>query len=429
MDTTEKARYLLTSTIGFDTVYLKLLLKDVGDMPGVIRCKGKCQNCGEEFKHLPKLGYICPGCQTTPKRFFIDLWYQGKRVRLFSDKTGQVLDSYQRAQTLLSHIRYEIQHHVFDPSKYVSSDMKKFLFEEQIEDFFKEKKVEETKGNISPSYIGSLTNCKDNYYLPFFRGKDVRDITSKDIRDFYHQLPQRKEKTIKNVLDTLRHFFRNLCRYEIIERVPVFPIIRVPESIPSWTSIDNQLKLLNAIPTIHKPIFTCVLFQGVRPSEARALKWKDVDLSTKTVIIRRTFSRSKIVERTKGRNIKPRLIHPFVFDVLTSLQRGLPEAFVFPNPTTRRPYSKTRLENIFQIARKQTGINIHLYAAGRHSVATNAAIAGVDARIIRNYLGHADTRTTEIYTHLDVVSQKQIFEKCKVQEFKADRHQTVTGEK
>jgi integrase len=378
------------------------------------------------FQHIKKVGYICPACRTVPNRFYIDLWHDGKRVRLFSDKTGQVLDTYQRAQTLLSHIRYEIQHHTFDSSKYISSDVKRFLFEEQIEDFLKEKKIEETKANISPSYIGSLTNFKNNYYLPFFRGKDVRDITSKEIRDFYHQLPQRKEKTIKNVLDALRHFFRNLYKYEIIERIPVFPVIRVPESIPSWTSTENQLKLLDAIPTIHKPIFTFILFQGVRPSEGRALKWRDVNLSNKIIIIRRTFSTSKIVERTKGRNIKPRLIHPLVFDVLTELQKGLPEGFVFTNPTTHKPYSKTRLENIFLIARKATGINIHLYAAGRHSVATNAAMAGVDARIIRDYLGHADTRTTDVYTHLDVVAQKQIFEKCKIHNLDVDRHQTVT---
>lgn len=406
--------FQLTSFSKFDNEYLQILLKEGGDMLGVIRCKGTCPKCGKKFKNIPRLGFICPDCKTIPKRFFIDLWYDKRRIRLFSDKTGQVLDSYQRAQTLLSHINYEIKNHIFDPSKYISSDIKNFLFEKQIEDFIKEKITEETKGNISPSYISSLINYKNNYYLPFFKGKDVRDITSKDIRDFYHQLPYRKEKTIKNILDTLKHFFKNLYKYEIIEKIPLFPIIRVPQYIPSWTSTDNQLKLLEAIPDLHKPIFTFILFQGVRPSEARALKWKDVDIANKIVIIRRTFSGSKIVERTKGRNVKPRLIHPLVFDELKKLKRGLPEAFVFVNPKTQRPYSKTRLEDIFRIARKKTGIDINLYAAGRHSVATNAAMAGVDARIIRDYLGHADIRTTEIYTHLDVISQRQIFEKCTV---------------
>jgi len=419
----------LTQDREFDIIPLKILMEGGEPMRGEIRCRGKCPNCGKNFKHIHKLGYVCPNCKITPQRFYIDLWWQGERTRIYSDKLGQPLDTYQRAFYFLSHIQYEIKHHAFDPTKYKSSDIRKFLFENRITQFLQEKKIEEEKGNISPSYINSLKNYIKNYFLPFFKGMDIRDISSDDIKNFYHNLPNLKEKTIKNILDALKHFFRSLYRYEIIDKIPIFPIIRVPESIPMWTSIKNQLKLLNAIPDIHKPIFTFILFQGVRPSEARALKWKDLDLPNRIVIIRRTFSSSKLVERTKGRNIKPRLIHPFVYEKLKELQRGLPEAFVFINPKTQKHYSKTRLEDIFRKARNTTGIDINLYAAGRHSVATNAAIAGADIRAIRDYLGHADSRTTEIYTHLDVLSQKQIFEKCKVINPSKDRLWTVSGGK
>jgi site-specific recombinase XerD len=54
-------------------------------------------------------------------------------------------------------------------------------------------------------------------------------------------------------------------------------------------------------------------------------------------------------------------------------------------------------------------------------------MAGVTAEIIRDYLGHADSRTTQKYIHLDVLAQKQIFEKTQVADI-ADRHQTVTNE-
>ncbi len=207
--------------------------------------------------------------------------------------------------------------------------------------------------------------------------------------------------------------------------MPSFPIIRLSERIPQWTSTENQLKLLDAIPEMHKPIFAFILFQGVRPSEARALKQKDIDWEDGIAIIRRTFSKNKLVERTKGRNIKARLLHPLVYEILNRMSRGLPESFVFVNPNTQKPYSKTRLEVIFSFARKATGIDICLYAASRHSIATNAAMAGVDPRAIRDYLGHSDIRTTEIYTHLDVMAQKQIFEKCQVKQFNKNREQTV----
>jgi SRSO17 transposase len=55
-----------------------------------------------------------------------------------------------------------------------------------------------------------------------------------------------------------------------------------------------------------------------------------------------------------------------------------------------------------------------------------AGIKGVTAEIIRDYLGHADVRTTQKYIHLDVLAQKQIFEKCPVTNI-ADRHQCIQG--
>ncbi len=375
----------------------------------------RCPSCNELFQEIARLGYICPAnCKTKPDRFQIDLYYSGKRVQIYSDKKGESIYSYKTAFDLLAHIQYEIKNHVFDPSKYITSDIKKFLFESQIERFLEEKEHEKEKGNLSPTYISSLKNYINNYYFNYFKGEDVRDIKSIHIREFYNQLPKKSEKTYKNIMDALRHFFRTLHRYEIIDRVPAFPIIRVSGSIPSWTSVDNQLKLLSAIPDMHKPIFIFIFFQGVRPSEARALKWLDLDFENGIVIVCRTFSETVLVERTKGRNVKPRLIHPEVMYIFESMEKGLPESFVFINKNTGKHYSRKGLSEIFDKARKAVGLDITLYEAGRHSTATNAAMSGVDARIIRDYLGHADIRTTDKYTHLDVISQKQIFEKAKV---------------
>lgn len=129
------------------------------------------------------------------------------------------------------------------------------------------------------------------------------------------------------------------------------------------------------------------------------------------VVIRRTFSNSKLCERTKGRNVKKREIHPFVLEVLLKLTRGLPEAFVFPNPNTGVPYSKTRLEVIFMETRKATGINLWMYAAGRHSVLSQAGMAGVSPFIIKAYAGHSSIKSSEKYVHIDVLAQRQIFER------------------
>ncbi len=103
-----------------------LLAKEGEIMNGTIRARGKCPVCQSRFTELKKLDFLCPEHQTTPKRYFVDFYYGSQRLRLFSDRYGQILDSYQRAANLLAQVNSEIKNHTFDPSHYLVS-VRKFL--------------------------------------------------------------------------------------------------------------------------------------------------------------------------------------------------------------------------------------------------------------------------------------------------------------
>ncbi|MBF0520554.1 MAG: tyrosine-type recombinase/integrase [Nitrospirae bacterium] len=334
-----------------------LLDETEGDkMPGTIRTKQSCPVCSKPFIHLQKVGIICPQHRTIPTKYFVDLSYKGQRLKIYSSRKGETLDSYSKTNETLEHIRYEVRNHTFDPSKYVKSEMRGYLFSHQTHLFIREKEDEEIKGSIAPTYIGNLKNYFNQYFLPYFADMDVREIKTQTIREFYMQLPKRAEKTYKNIMDALRHFFNVLLNYELIEKIPKFPIIRVPEHMPSWTLESNQLRFLDAIPKEDRPIFVAIFFQGARPSEIRALKWKDFDFEHGAVYIRRIWSGSKLCERTKSRNIKPRMIHPYLMETLTSMGKRIPETFVFFNPRTGKHYDRHTLTEIFSKARKMVGI-------------------------------------------------------------------------
>jgi hypothetical protein len=108
-------------------------------MAGHIRAKGKCPVCGKPFIEIQKLGFICLEHQTVPKRFYVDLPWQGARIRVFSDTTGQVLDSYDRADKLSDRIGEELEDHTFDPSRYVTAEASKFYAENLLMRFEKDK--------------------------------------------------------------------------------------------------------------------------------------------------------------------------------------------------------------------------------------------------------------------------------------------------
>lgn len=260
----------------------------------------------------------CTICLTTPRRYFIDLHARGHgRLKIYSDKTGHPLDSFARAQRALEAIRYEIDQHVFDPTKYSKADISNFLFENRIKAWYQSKEGEVEKGNLAKSYTTQLKRYKNNFYLPFFRGMDVREIRTFHIHNFYDELPLKSKtddekkislKYIKNILNALENFFNILHRHDYIKEKPNFPIITVDRKAPKWVDRKTQIEILKAIPEVHRPLFSFLAFQGVRPGEARALKVKDISFKNESVTISRNFSggQKQVRERVKGKVVRPR---------------------------------------------------------------------------------------------------------------------------
>ena len=119
-------------------------------MKGKIRVplrNSACPKCSGFFEDIGKQGFVCPNCLTQPNRYYLDIHFRGKRVRIFCDKQGVALDSYERAFDLLAHINYEISDHSFDPSRYVKLEQKEFYVMNLCERFLAYKIA-----SIAPSY-------------------------------------------------------------------------------------------------------------------------------------------------------------------------------------------------------------------------------------------------------------------------------------
>lgn len=395
------ANYILTFATDIDT-YLC--------MKGKVRSKEKCPKCKGKYEGNP---LHCPACMTTPRRYYIDLYHAGYgKTKIYSDKMGHPLDSYQRAARVLEAIRYEIDQHIFDPTKYVSRDLKEFTFETRVEAWLQSKLKEVEKGHLAASYTRKIKCYIDDYYLPFFKGLDVRDIRTYHIHQFYEKMPTKSAKYTKNIISALENLFNTLLRNEHISSKLSFPVIKLGSKAPKWINIETQLKMLERIPAEDRDIFALLSFQGVRPGEGMAVKVMDFDFDEGSVTIKRTFSDNILRERVKSQVVRPRLINPVLLPMLKELCRNkLPDSFLFINPRTGRPYTDDALFRIWDKARKDAGIDITLYQATRHSVGSIAGSNGASLIAIQNVLGHTDIRTTLKYTHADLKSQEAVFEK------------------
>ncbi len=374
-------------------------------MIGVIRSKEKCPVCKGKFTEIKKLGYVCPIHKTLPKRFFVDLFYKGKRIKIYSDKQGQPLDTYQRASNLLIHINTEIENYTFDPSKYITHELEKFYVSNLLDKFLISK-----LNKLAPSYRKDFKryvgNAKD-----YFGIADVRELRKLDIISYKEHLEKCfivREKTIKNNLDVFKTFLRYLKNdLEILDNVPAFPEVEVVQVKTNWLSPEVQRRVFGVIPEEDKPIIAFLMLSGCRPGEARALKCKDVNLDLGIITISATFSLNIYREKRKGRKAKNVTIpiHPELFEYIKNrVENHLPGAYVFINSRTGNHYSENKLKKLWDIVRKKVGLpkEIRLYDATRHSFASQLVNQGVSLINVSRLLGHSTVKMTERYAHSDI---------------------------
>lgn len=371
-----------------------------------VRARGKCPVCEEPFQEILKLGFICPTCQTTPRRFYVDVFWKTERIRLYSDEKGKTLYAYESAEDLRKDINRQIENHTFDPAKYVKAEAAKFYAENLLDRFLKEKKK-----TIAPSYVSHYERivCVAKN---FFTTQDVREIRKLDIINFVNDCREKfswRSKTLKNHLDVFKTFMTYLKDdLEVIDRKPSFPPIEVEDPPVRWVQAKDQAKLFDQVRDEDKPIVGFLMLHGCRPGEARALKCQDIDLENQSITIHATFSAEQYREKRKGKRSRALVIpiHPEAIGYLTHRKRNaLPEAFVFVNPRTGRAYTESSLTRLWQGVRKALciGKELRLYDASRHSYASQLVNSGASLFVVGRLLGHTSTKTTEKhYAHADL---------------------------
>ncbi len=383
-----------------------------------IRTKEKCPRCGGKFEEIPGVAFLCLKCKTTPKRYFIDLVWQKKRIRIYSDKSGQPLSSYEQAKRLASHIQYEIDHHIFDPSLYVAEDIKKFNIKNLVEKYLSEKEKQLKYSAFRKKKLWLSKTVE--YLMNEQKVLDVREIRGVHLNDFINFLYSQNlaPKTIKNIRTEIAAFLSWCYKLKIIKEIPYIPEVKVPEPPIRWISQEDQEKILSAIPEEHRDIFIFILTYGLRPSEARALKWDCVFFKDELIIIRRNFSDCKLYETTKENRWKVLPMIEPIKEMLLRRAKNRESEFVFwyKNPVNGHfhpYYGGAKLRKLWREACQKVGINITLYAGSRHSKAMQLLQQGASYEQIGALLGHSNPKTTRRYAKLRAEQVRSLLEKNK----------------
>lgn len=168
--------------------------------------------------------------------------------------------------------------------------------------------------------------------------------------------------------------------------------LREPESLPKAIDADQAVAVVRAsegFGPLATALIVTLLYSGLRRGELRVLEWSRVE--------DRRWLR---VERGKGRKDRVLPMHPALVDALEAWRPHCGDArFVFPSPRLQgQPVSETFIRCLVRDVGRAAGIDgLHPHVL-RHTFATRLVEVGADLRTVQEALGHADPKTTAIYT-------------------------------
>ena len=197
------------------------------------------------------------------------------------------------------------------------------------------------------------------------------------------------KKTINNRCVLLSAILRMAYKQNLISQMPEIPKLRIDRKPPKWFT-DEQLRyLLDSVRPFVKDFVLVLVHTGLRAGELRDLKWQDIDLVNRKIMIK--------VSKSHRFRVIP--INDVLFEHLTALrQQAKPhQDYLFEGRTPGQPY----LDFYHALKRelKRLGMSGYVHAL-RHTFASRLVQRGVSIYEVKELLGHASVQTTQIYSHL-----------------------------
>jgi len=230
-----------------------------------------------------------------------------------------------------------------------------------------------------------------------------------------------KPRSIKRKLATLKSFFTFLEQEEYIEASP-FRTLRLrverAKSLPRTLSISSVRKLLQSAYSARSSaadgscahqeatrdiaVLETLFSTGVRVSELCKLKFVDVDIKNKRILVMGKGKRERVIPLCDKSTVKA--LHDYGVEYAKFIEI---ETAFFLN-RDKRPLSDQSVRQIIKKYRERSCIPEHVTPhMFRHTIATLLLENGVDIRNIQTLLGHSSLAVTEIYTHVSLSAQRE----------------------
>jgi integrase len=258
-----------------------------------------------------------------------------------------------------------------------------------------------------PSALRSYEQALRSRILPRLGAAKLSQIKTVDLQDLVEQMLAEglSASTIRNALMPLRAIYRRaLLRGEVaLNPTSGLELPSVRGGRDRIASPGEAARLLAALPEQDRAMWASALYGGLRRGELMALRWEDVDLAAGIIRVERSYDvRAGIVEPKSraGRRSVPIaavLRGELLAHKLRSRRRS---GYVFGR-SAERSFEPVSVRARALAAWEKAGLRPICLHEARHTFASLMIAAGVNAKALSTYMGHASvTITYDRYGHL-----------------------------
>lgn len=258
-----------------------------------------------------------------------------------------------------------------------------------------------------PSALRGYESALRMRVLPEIGGRKLTDLTRLDLQDLADRLLASglDPSTVRNALMPVRAICRRaVARGELAVNPTTgveLPAVRGRRE--RFASAEEAEALIEALPQTDRALWAAAFFAGLRRGELQALRWENVDLAGGTIRVERAWDeKSRVFVTPKSRAGRRSVPIPAVLRHHLSelkLASGRSTGLVFGGGEA--PFAASGVWRRARTAWAGAALKpIGLHEA-RHSFASLMIAAGVNAKALSTYLGHASIALTyDRYGHL-----------------------------
>jgi integrase len=182
-----------------------------------------------------------------------------------------------------------------------------------------------------------------------------------------------------------------------VEKAKLAPPIEHAEDVGRLLAVLRETGEEMRLPGLH-PLFSLLVYTGLRRGEAIGLRWADVDLERRIISVRRSYA-----GQTKSSKHRTVPIPAELADTMRAYRLADPWKgdLCFPNASGEMIARNAKLQDLFHLALARANLpRIRIHDL-RHVFASHFVMGGGDIFTLQRILGHSTPQlTSDTYAHL-----------------------------